>query len=827
MFRNRSFRTKLALAIAPPLVVLIALVATVVQPRLNAAADAAHKRDQAVLATANMQLVNELQTERDATIQKIASRPGVALDFEELRGTTNQRRIAFRIALNNFGARDTDERAAIASAEQALSALETLRTQIATGTVGPLQVYEGYETLIALHLGISQAVVRASSDTDLLRQASANLSYVQYKDALARANSYIGLRVESGTLTQTDLLQVSADLAVAGEFRAQFLRSGSDAAVAREQSVSTSAEFKGTIATRDEILLAGSRNRTPAVAPASWWDAAHAQLSAMEAVETQTFGDFAALAQNKETGARQDSTLYLSVLGIGVILAALAAIAFGRSIATRIAKVSSDAHEIASTRLPEVLDALRNPSPEVLAQALPQVVSDSNDEIGSLAESFNTVLRAAVETSIAHAQRRSRTLTNILVNLGRRNQALIDRQLELVDELESTQRDPEVLRGLFQLDHMITSLRRNAENLLVLASDTQARAWSSAVPMIDVVRGAVAEVEDMTRISLELDLTDGSMLTGRYAVDLSHLIAELVDNALSFSPPTTTVHLRSERTSQHYRVWVLDDGLGINDTDLVTANQHVSNPPDVDELSADRIGFQVVGRLALRLGVTVRLQANPGGGLAASVTVPVSLLDAESAFADDGGFSVPPPPAPRAVIAAAPTPAVVTTTSARILPVAPTLEPAPTPTPQAEPVTSPLGVFVPAASVQPPIVPVRAVTLPRRTWLEDSADASVDASSVVANVGATVEDEPAADITTSVAPMMTANGLQRRVPGQAFVGEAKAQQFDSGQFRRLPMPGDRANPLDDSSLAQQRLDAFSRLQSGAGRAREESPSDEL
>ncbi len=819
MFRNRSFRTKLAVAIAPPLIVLVALVGTVVRPRLAEASDAAHKQDQAALAIANMQLRDELQIERDATIQKITSRPGSQIDTAAVRSATNARRVTLRGEIDAFSIRDAGERSAIAAAEQAMTSLDTLRSQIDTGTVGPLQIYENFEDLITLQVGISEMLVRGSNDTDLLRQAQADLSYMQYKNALARTNSFIGLRVESGTMTETDLLQISADLAVADEFRGQFLQVATPGAIAQEQAVVASPEFTAAVAMRDDILLAGARNRTPAVSPAAWWASADVQLAAIDNVENRTFGEFRSLADTKETEAQRDSTLYLAVLGIGVILAALAALAFGRSIASRLAKVSSDAHEIASERLPEVLEALRNPTPEVLANALPQVRSDSKDEIGSLAESFNIVLRTAVETSIAHSQRRADTLTNILVNLGRRNQSLIDRQLELVDELESTQRDPEVLRGLFQLDHMITSLRRNAENLLVLASDTQARSWSAPVPMVDVVRGAVAEVEDMSRISLELDLSDASMLTGRYAVDLSHLVAELVDNALAFSPPTTAVHIRSERTNQHLRVWILDSGLGMNESDLSGANLRVSNPPDVDELSADRIGFQVVGRLALRLGVSVRLQANPGGGIAASITVPVALLDVpEVPDETEDGFAVPAPPhtasispaavaasispAPVAAIAelavaeVAPEPVLTT----RALPIAVEVEPAP----PAPAIPAPVHAEITRSRA---VIPQNG--LPRRTWLD-----------------ATPEELA----TTELPTPLTTSGLQRRVPGQAFVGDAKAQQFDSGQFRRLPMPGDRSNPLDDADVAEVaegRLNALSGLQSGVGRARDESSPDEL
>jgi hypothetical protein len=847
MFRNRSFRTKLALAIAPPLVVMAALVATVVRPRIDEAREAAGKRDQAALAYADMQLRDELQIERDATIQRITSRPGTPIDLTTVRTATDAQRDALRRSIGSIGSTTAGIAGPVARIEQALRDLEVLRSQIDTGTVGPLQVFASYEALVTEHLAMSESIARSSSNTELLRRAQANLDYLRYKNAVSRANTYLAVRVESGTVTTTDLLQIGSDLALADQFRAQFLVTASPAAVAAERAATADLKVTDAVAMRDTILLAGSRNTTPKVSPAAWWSAAAVQLEAMDAVEDLAFADLVSVAAAQEDAARADSTLYLSVLGIGVLLAALTALAFARSMATRIAKVSDEAHDIASTRLPEVLDALRNPTPEVLAQALPQVQADSTDEIGSLAASFNAVLRTSVETSIAHAQRRSRTLTNILVNLGRRNQALIDRQLALVDELESTQRDPEVLRGLFQLDHMITSLRRNAENLLVLASDTQARSWSAPVPMIDVVRGAVSEVEDMSRIVLELDLADSSLIGGRYAVDLSHLVAELVDNALAFSPPSTSVQLRAERTPLHFRVWILDSGLGMSEVELASANQRVTNPPDVDELSADRIGFQVIGRLARRLGVAVRLQPNPGGGLAASVTVPAALLEPEPQLDQ----LLPVPPAARraaesvdhveardavaaawASLADAPDSVFSMDTLDAIdgAEAAATAAPADDDRAAVAAPRSRLESRTPGAT-RPPVpndaVPMDAVPGSRPTWLDDAPEPAAPAPRTpvaVAASAATPDLRADATIPAPAADPVTSSGLQRRVPGQAFVGEAKAQQFDSGQFRRLPMPGDRTGEGrgvtgDDVGVAERRLRALSGLQTGAGRAR--------
>jgi signal transduction histidine kinase len=920
MFRNRSFRTKLALAIAPPLLVLVAVVATVVRPRLDDATSAAHELDMATYADLNMQLRDELQVERDLTIQGIVSRPGTRIDLSTTRQVTDTRRAAVQAAADALRPETQAERDGAAAASQAVASLLVLRDQIDTGTVGPFQIFEGYELLIDGLAEPSRAILRNANTSQLQRYATANLAYLEYKNAIARTNSFLGLRVESGTITQTDLLRAGSDLAVAEQYRKQFETSASPEAVALHRAVASGAEFATATELRERIELSGARNTTPDVSPSAWWQAASRQLASLDEVEDRTFGELRNQAAAAEDEARRDTTVYLAALGIGVLLAALAALALARSISARLAQVTNDARVIASDRLPEVLDALRNPTPEVLAQALPQVTSDSTDEIGSLADSFNTVLRTAVETSINHAHRRSETLTNILVNLGRRNQALIDRQLELVDELESSQRDPDVLRGLFQLDHMITSLRRNAENLLVLASDSQGRAWSAPVPMVDVVRGAIAEVEDMSRIALELDMADTPMISGRHAVDLSHLVAELVDNALAFSPPSSSVQLRAERSALHYRVWVLDNGVGMTEPELAEANLRVANPPDVDDLSADRIGFQVVGRLARRLGVAVRLQPNPGGGVAASITVPAALLDTETSLLG----TLPPVDltGPSGVVAAAGSSWVSTTAVAPAALAAPTRS-----SDAADPVPATGEVITPSETAPFEMVPFETTPLAAAPFesapfetapfemvpfettplaatpyetapfetatfemvpfaTESSADSPADAApswtpvdaspfaveatsadvptpSNAAPSTAAPADHAAAPLPTtplrrswldedlnpeparaerertvdgpgfgqfsapdSPAPLTTSSGLQRRVPGQAFVGDAKAQEFDSGQFRRLPMPGDRPNHVDDLGLAQHRLDALSGLQAGAGRARDEFPDDE-
>ena len=344
----------------------------------------------------------------------------------------------------------------------------------------------------------------------------------------------------------------------------------------------------------------------------------------------------------------------------------------------------------------------------------------------------NNVLRRAARLSMDHAHQRAQTMKDMLVNLGRRNQGLIAQQLKLLDAMESRQTDAEVLEDLFQLDHMSTRMRRNAENLLVLAEERPARSWSAAAPLLDVLRAATAEASDLERV--EVATSDGKQLSvlGRYAVDFTHLVAELADNALRFSAPTTQVIMRADtRRGADVLVWIIDEGLGLTGEQLETENARIAHPPEIDGLATDRVGLQVVGRLAHRLGVSVRLQRTPGGGTSACITLPAALLtDSEPDEASTNG------------------------------------QPS-----GATPTVAPLSVAsleCPAVAAAPAAVAQAVTAKPR-------------ASSALAVA-------PAAPISRKAKPATTKSGLPRRSESPDTVQSA-AELADSGTFRRLPTSG--------------------------------------
>ncbi|MEX2659830.1 MAG: ATP-binding protein [Acidimicrobiales bacterium] len=296
------------------------------------------------------------------------------------------------------------------------------------------------------------------------------------------------------------------------------------------------------------------------------------------------------------------------------------------------------------------------------------------------------------------AQRAS--VSELFVNLARRNQSLLDRQLALIDDLEQGERDPDALAELFKLDHLATRIRRNAESLLVLSGEEPSRRWGAPVALAEVARAAVAEVEDFTRANIAVD--DDVAVSGRAVADLAHLLAELIENATAFSPPTTPVQVRGRRARDGRCLMTVEDrGIGMSLPELAAVNERLASPPEADVDLDRRLGFRVVSRLAARYGVRVALAETPGGGVTAVIEIPAELVAAP------GGSLV----GAITSVAAAPAPAASTPDTSPVAPasVAPApMAPAPA---AAEPLAPVLPVRQPAAPASPPPASVPAPVL--------------------------------------------------------------------------------------------------------------------
>ena len=269
----------------------------------------------------------------------------------------------------------------------------------------------------------------------------------------------------------------------------------------------------------------------------------------------------------------------------------------------------------------------RGENVDVNAEAPPLRVG--RDEIGRVGQAFDLVRQTAIRAAVEEARLRQ-GLNDVFRSLARRSQSLLHRQLTLLDQMERRASDPEALDDLFRLDHLTTRMRRHAEGLVILAGAPPGRGWSSPVRMVDVMRGAIAEVEDYARVSVAT--RSQAALTGSAVADVIHLLAELIENATTLSPPYTSVRVSGDTVANGFAIEVEDRGLGIGPTRLAELNDRLANPPEFNPSDSEQLGLFVVSQLAKRHGIRVTLKASPYGGTAAIVLIPRHLVVTEEAF---------------------------------------------------------------------------------------------------------------------------------------------------------------------------------------------------
>ncbi|WP_053175024.1 sensor histidine kinase [Nonomuraea sp. SBT364] len=286
-------------------------------------------------------------------------------------------------------------------------------------------------------------------------------------------------------------------------------------------------------------------------------------------------------------------------------------------------RLRAEALQVATTRLPETVRVLRESGDAAEVPEVPSVGVNTRDEIGEVARAFDEVHREAIRLAGDEAKLRA-NVNSMFVNLSRRSQTLVERQLQLIEGLEQGEEDENRLANLFRLDHLATRMRRNSENLLVLAGQEAARKWSEPVPLVDVARASLSEVEGYERVQIQIP--SSTQVAGPAVTDAVHLLAELIENAISFSPRESKVQVTSSAAEGGVLVTINDLGIGMSPEELAEANWRLANPPVVDVAVSRRMGLFVVGRLALRHGIRVQLQMRERNGLTALVLLPDMLL---------------------------------------------------------------------------------------------------------------------------------------------------------------------------------------------------------
>ncbi|WP_255459412.1 MULTISPECIES: nitrate- and nitrite sensing domain-containing protein [unclassified Nocardiopsis] len=361
---------------------------------------------------------------------------------------------------------------------------------------------------------------------------------------------------------------------------------------------------------------------------------------------TDIGADEAVYAASVTRSQANQAVLVAAAGSISVAVVILAAFLLARRssqrLTERLLRLRDDSNDLAEQRLPVLMRRLHEGERVDIGTALPSL-TEEDDEIGDVARAFNTAQRAAVDEAVQQAELRQ-GVNRVFLNIAHRSQTLVHRQLRLLDQMEREQEDPEQLAQLFKLDHLATRSRRNAENLLILGGEAPGRTWHRPMPLIDVLRGAISESGDYTRVKRERIAR--VHLNGPAVADVIHLVAELVDNAAMFSPPHTHVRLSSEDVPNGVTIEIEDRGLGMTESEFEAANALLASPPKFDVMRLNekmRLGLFVVSHLAHRHGIRVHLRPSPYGGVQAIVLLPHELISGDRASlpaSEDGGEDV-------------------------------------------------------------------------------------------------------------------------------------------------------------------------------------------
>jgi len=573
-------------------------------------------------------MVAALTAERNAAVQSILSRSHEALGGLRQQEAASDHAIEVVRGISQSGPVTANasplEKQAAAKFLGDLDALNVTRAQIAAGGGEAIAVIKQYAVIINDGLRVSgQAIEENYTNQSLAPTARAEVLLYQAAALASEEDEFYAADVADGNMTPADQIAF-AQLADLRQYLVRQAVPQLNAEVTALLRTYVPDDLTAALADEENAIVgAPTVSAAAAVSPTTWQKTAGSYQGNLVVVLTKSAGR---IQSQLASSARRALAILIEAAGLG-LLAVIVSIAFtlllARHLVRRLAELRKAALDLAHYRLPNAMARLRSGETVDIDAETPTPVATRSDEIGQVQQAITVVLRAAVRAGADEANLR-RGISYVFRNLARRNQALLHRQLELLDGMERRADEPEQLEDLFRIDHLTTRMRRHAEGLIILSGESPGRTWSQPVPFIDVLRAAMAEVEDYTRI--EVEVRTDSALAGHAVADIVHMLAELIENATSFSPPTTQVHVRGELVGSGFAIEVEDRGLGISAERLEQINRDLAELPDLDLAETDRLGLFITGRLADRHNVSVSLRSSRYGGTTAIVIVPMRLV---------------------------------------------------------------------------------------------------------------------------------------------------------------------------------------------------------
>ncbi|WP_328441823.1 nitrate- and nitrite sensing domain-containing protein [Streptomyces sp. NBC_00444] len=626
--RPRTVRAKIVCLLMVPVVSLLALWA---YATVSTAQDVSRLRqlqrvDSAIRAPV-ADAVAALQAEREAAVRH-ATDPssGQSGAVARLAERTDRAVRELRLGKDNTVADSEELPAGVAARLEAFvtaaEELRPLRTAVQDRRAGWDETYRQYTKTIATAFTVGGALT-GIQDAELGSDARVLLEFSRAGEALAQEDVVLAgarlagrldgerMRLFTGAVETRRTLTGSAVADLRGPERTAW------------RELAEGSAYAALGAVENKVLATGSGARAIDAAPEATWDQAHARVQdAMRSIEEDAGRGVADRADPFTRGLLTPAGAAV-LLGLVAVAASLViSVRIGRALVVELVSLRNSALEIARRKLPEAMRKLRaGEEIDVGAEAPPGPAAE--DEAGQVAEALATVHRAALRAAVERAELAS-GISGVFVNLARRSQVLVHRQLSLLDSMERRSDDPNELSDLFRLDHLTTRMRRHAESLIILSGAAPGRAWRMPVSLTNVVRAAVSEVEDYARV--EVRQLPETAVIGTAVADLTHLLAEIVENAAQFSPPHTRVRITGEPVGNGYVLEVEDRGLGMGKETLAEANRRIEQSEALDLFDSDRLGLFVVSRLAARHGVKVHLRTSPYGGTTAVVLLPTALL---------------------------------------------------------------------------------------------------------------------------------------------------------------------------------------------------------
>ena len=624
MLRRRSIRLRIIVLVLVPVVGLIGLYAEVLNLTLGKVLtlrQEASIRELVALPVADVQ--RQLGNERGLALQYLA-RPGHG-DLKVLlkQGTKTDaavRRFGTAVQRALDSGPVAKERRAFLTWQADLKQVRSLRESVVSLNLTKIQAAGGYSTMLEGGDNVlNQAIIPVLSGP-LGIQAADLLSMAKAAQALGEESDLVRADLIASAFPSDDLMLINQLAVLHQEQVAQTLPD-------LDQALRTL--FTAGIP-QTAISRLGAMESAISAGP---FQANQIALAAWTSAETQYRRGFrSALLKSTKTLANQASSqakqlvinlLIIAGIGLIAILAAIAVgIVLGRGLIRQLSDLRESAVRLSTDQLPSAISRLRAGEDVSVGAEVPQLKPGS-DEIGQVREAFNTAARTAIGAAVDEIKIRQ-GVNDVFRSLARRNQSLLTRQLQLLDSMERRVHDPEELADLFRVDHMTTRMRRHAEGLLIVAGGSSGRTWREPVPIVDVMRAAAAEVEDYTRV--RVTARTSAALAGHAVADVIHLLAELLENAATFSPANTPVRMDGERVGRGAVVEIEDRGLGMSEDQLAAINKTLSDPPLFDLSGSDQLGLFIAGQLGKRHDVRVTLRSSAYGGVTAVVLIPTELI---------------------------------------------------------------------------------------------------------------------------------------------------------------------------------------------------------